>query len=48
MGDAADENPIKRVLQDFSFIQGNFLIILVGWLLVDFTREMAFTYYHSM
>ena len=45
MGDAAAENPIKRVLQDFSFIQGNFLIILVGWLLIDFTREMAYTYY---
>ncbi len=35
----------KGFLNDFSFIRGNFLIILIGWLLVDFTREMAFTYY---
>lgn len=38
-------NPIKSLLNDFSFIRGNFLIILIGWLLVDFTREMAYTYY---
>ena len=38
-------NNIKGVLSDFSFIRGNFLIILVGWLMVDFTREMAYTYY---
>lgn len=35
----------KGFLSNFSFIRGNFLIILIGWLLVDFTREMAFTYY---
>lgn len=35
----------KGILSDFSFIKGNFLIILMGWLLVDFTREMAFTYF---
>ena len=39
------KNPVRSILQDFNFIQGNFLIILVGWLLVDFSREMAFTYY---
>jgi MFS family permease len=41
------ESEVKKtgLLGDFSFIRGNFLIILVGWLLVDFTREMAFTYY---
>lgn len=33
------------LLSDFSFIRGNFLIIIVGWLLVDFTREMAYTFY---
>ncbi len=32
-------------LSEFSFIRGNFLIILMGWLLVDFAREMAYTYY---
>lgn len=45
MEEAAPQNPIRGILQDFSFIRGNFLIILTGWLLVDFTREMAFTYY---
>ena len=30
---------------EFSFIKGNFLLIVTGWLLIDFTREMAFTYY---
>jgi len=32
-------------LSQFSFIRGNFLLIIAGWLLVDFTREMAYTYY---
>jgi len=45
MGEAEPTNLVKSILQDFNFIQGNFLIILVGWLLVDFSREMAFTYY---
>jgi MFS family permease len=45
MDEQAPKNPVSDILKDFSFIQGNFLIILVGWLLVDFTREMAFTYY---
>jgi MFS family permease len=44
-----EESPPKSVLKnffdEFSFIQGNFLIILSGWLLIDFTREMANTYY---
>jgi MFS family permease len=43
MGDVGGEK--RGFLSDFSFIRGNFLIILVGWLLVDFTREMAMTYY---
>lgn len=38
-------NPLRNLLNDFSFIRGNFLIILMGWLIVDFTREMANTYY---
>ncbi len=40
-----ETNPIRGILNDFSFIKGNFLIILMGWLTVDFTREMARTYY---
>ena len=46
MGEAEPQNNKKTgILQDFSFIRGNFLIILAGWLLIDFTREMAQTYY---
>ncbi len=33
------------LLAEFNFIKGNFLLIVTGWLLIDFTREMAFTYY---
>jgi len=36
---------LSRVTEEFSFIRGNFLVILIGWLLVDATREMAYTYY---
>ncbi len=46
MGEAGSQKSNKNsILQDFSFIRGNFLIILTGWLLVDFSREMAHTYY---
>ena len=43
MGNGEDKP--RGLLSDFSFIRGNFLIIIVGWLIVDFTREMAYTYY---
>jgi len=36
---------IQRIRSELGFIRGNFLIILTGWLLIDFAREMAFTYY---
>ena len=36
---------LKNSLGEFSFIRGNFLILLLGWLLIDFSREMANTYY---
>jgi DHA1 family multidrug resistance protein-like MFS transporter len=36
---------LGRVRSEFGFIRGNLLLILLGWLLTDFTREMAFTYY---
>jgi MFS family permease len=41
----SEDSPKKGILNEFSFIKGNFLIILTGWLLVDFAREMAFTFY---
>ncbi len=41
----SEDAPKKGILNEFSFIKGNFLIILTGWLIVDFAREMAFTFY---
>jgi len=35
----------QRLSEEFGFIRGNLLLILSGWLLTDFSREMAFTYY---
>jgi MFS family permease len=39
------EGEKESFLSQFSFIRGNFLLIIIGWLMVDFTREMAYTYY---
>ena len=36
---------LARLRSEFGFIRGNFLLIIIGWLLIDFTQEMAFTYY---
>ena len=36
---------LSRFASEFSFIRGNFLIIIIGWLITDFTAEMAGTYY---
>lgn len=36
---------LSKIREETSFIKGNFLIILAGWLLIDFSREMARTYY---
>jgi MFS family permease len=43
--DGRGQGFVSRLISDTRFIRGNFLLILVGWLLIDFTREMAFTYY---
>jgi len=42
--DISEDKP-RGLLSDFGFIRGNFLIIIVGWLIVDFSREMAYTFY---
>lgn len=36
---------LGRFRSEFDFIKGNFLLILVGWLAIDFASEMANTYY---
>jgi MFS family permease len=44
-GRSDERGLVSRILDDFSFIRGDFLVILIGWLLIDATREMAYTYY---
>lgn len=35
----------KKVRAEFSFIQGNFLILVLSWILMDLVNEMPQTYY---
>ncbi|MGD2200685.1 MAG: MFS transporter [Candidatus Bathyarchaeota archaeon] len=35
----------SRLRSEFSFIQGNFLIMLLSWLVLDFASELPATYY---
>jgi len=36
---------ITRLTSEFSFIQGNFLLLIISWLIMDFAGEMPATYY---
>jgi len=36
---------ISRLLGEFDFIRGNFLILVLSWILMDFAREIPATYY---
>ena len=36
---------IERLKQEFSFIQGNYLILILSWILMDFAGELPGTYY---
>lgn len=36
---------LSRITSEFSFIQGNFLILVLSWLVMDFASEMPGTYY---
>jgi MFS family permease len=40
-----EKGVLAKIRKETNFIRGNFLLLLIGWLLVDFTREMAYTYY---
>jgi len=43
-----DENGLlRRIHSEFGFIAGNFLIMVLSWLLLDFFSEMPATYYPS-
>jgi len=36
---------LRRLRTEFSFIQGNFLIMVTSWLILDFATEMPMTYF---
>lgn len=37
--------PLARLRSEFGFIQGNFLLLMVSWLIVDFFAELPGTYF---
>ena len=41
----AKEGILVRLRSEFSFIQGNFLIMVLSWLILDFASELPATYY---
>ena len=48
MSKFAWENNMKiasRIKQEFSFIQGNYLILVMSWVLMDFANELPALYY---
>jgi MFS family permease len=48
MSKFAWENNMKiasRIKQEFSFIQGNYLILVISWVLMDFANELPALYY---
>ncbi len=36
---------ISKVILEFSFIRGNFLLLITSWIIIDFFDEMSRTYY---
>ena len=36
---------LSRLQSEFGFIQGNFLLLLVSWLILDFCAELPATYF---
>ena len=35
----------ERLLEEFSFIEGNYAIVVIRWILIDFAGEIPATYY---
>ena len=40
-----DGGLISRIRSEFGFIRGNFLVMVLSWLILDFAGEMPSTYY---
>ena len=38
-------NLVQRLRDEFGFIQGNFLIMILSWLILDLFTELPGTYY---
>jgi hypothetical protein len=36
---------IEKMKTEFSFFRGNYLILIISWILMDFTGELPGTYY---
>ena len=39
------KNLFQRIRSEFSFLEGNFLIMVLSWLILDFFAELPGTYY---
>jgi len=39
------KGPLIRLSEEFGFIRGNFLVMVLSWLILDFASEMPSTYY---
>jgi len=39
---------LSRPTLEFYFIRGNFLLLIITWLIMDFAMEIPSTYYPSM
>lgn len=38
-------NIVTKLRNEFSFVRGNYLILIIGWILMDFAGEMPALYY---
>ena len=36
---------LSRLMSEFSFVRGNFLVLVISWIFMDFARELPGTYY---
>jgi MFS family permease len=36
---------LSKLREEFSFIKGNYLILIISWILMDFANELPGTYY---
>jgi MFS family permease len=44
-GLSSKRSVLSRLASEFSFIRGNFLVLVVSWIFMDFARELPGTYY---